>query len=722
MKSIKNIITICFLVFSFISYAQEGKIIKGEKSYETYSYSECIEKFEGITDKTYKIKKKLAESYFKTGDYINAEKYYKDIVKMNECTSEDVYNFASVLSINKKYPESEIWMDKFAALEKTDRRAQLYANNKGFYNDLLKDKQQFKINNLDINSAEQDFGTSYYAKQVVFASTRTTNRFFKRIWNWNQKPFLDLFIADNKNNQLVNVKRFKKTFNKKYHEGPASYTKDGKIMVFTRNNYNGKSRDGVVKLQVYFSEFKNNKWQKPIPFLYNSKEYSVGHAVLSADGNTMYLASDMPGGFGGVDIYKCKKDENGKWSRPINLGSKINTEGNEMFPFIHKDGFLFFASNGQLGLGGLDIFMSKIERNTFSKPINLGTPINSSTDDFAFIIDDELKTGFFSSNNKEGKGSDDIYCFKMLKPFGVIIKGTTKNEDGNILANTEVLLYNDNDDKFVTCITDSLGKFSFNAQPETNYRLLAKKSKFIDAKKNTSTKDVIGEIYEDLILLKISDFSLNCIVKDKKTKKVIKNANVLLQNKETNNIDELISSEKGTFSKKIETKKLNDNIKYKIVLTKEGYMVKSVNLDKILQKTGKQELTIFMDKMEIGMDLNDIIEINPIYFDLNKFNIRPDAAIELDKIIKVMIENPTMVIELGSHTDSRGSDSYNMRLSDKRAKSSAKYIRQRISHPDNIYGKGYGETQLKNHCKNGVKCSKKEHQENRRTEFKIIRK
>lgn len=716
----KNIMIILFTLFNVNLYSQQLLKIKGDIFYENYSYKESIDKYESVSEKTIELKRNLAHAYYNIQNYKKAETYFSQIIDDDNRTNEDVYNYASVLLMNKKYGEAEKWMKIYNKINITDRRGLEFVNNIGFYKNLLNDKEQFKVRNININSEQQDFGTSYFKNKIVFTSSRKKTMFVKRIWNWNKLPYLNLFSADNNNGELLNVKRIASGINKKYHDGPASFNGNGTYMAFTRNNYNNASRDGVVKLQIYFSEFKNNKWQKPKPFIFNSKEYSLGHPSLTKDGNTMFLASDMLGGFGGVDIYKCIKDENGNWSRPINLGSKINTEGDEMFPFIHEDDYLFFASNGLLGLGGLDVFMTKLSGNDYSKPLNLGTPINSSTDDFSFIIDKELKTGFFSSNRNEGKGSDDIYYFNMLKPFGVNIIGTAKNIAGDILANTNITLYNKGG-KALKCTTDSLGRFSFQAQPEVDYQILAKKESFLDAEKKISTKGIVGELKVDLILKKIPEFSINCLVKDKKSNSVIDNVNVILQNKETNLIEEFLTDKDGTFNKKIKGKKLNDKIDYKIVLTKEGYMVKSAIVKKILIEAGEQDLIIYMDKMEVGMDLNDIIQINPIYFDLNKYNIRPDAAVELDKIVKVMNENPNMLIELGSHTDSRGSDRYNLRLSDRRAKSSAKYIKERISNPKNIYGKGYGETKLKNHCRNGVKCSEKEHQENRRTEFKIIK-
>lgn len=585
----------------------------------------------------------------------------------------------------------------------------------------MKNKNQFEIKNISYNTEQQDFGTSYYKDKIVFSSSRANTQFVNRKWNWNKLPYLDLYIAESDNSGFIKVKPFKKAINKIYHEGPATFNESGTFMVFTRNNYNSLSKDNVNKLQLYFSEFKNDEWSEPNPFLFNNKEYSTGHAALTADGKTMYLASDMPGGFGGVDLYVSKLNNDNSWSEPINLGKKINTEGNEMFPFIHKDGYLFFASDGLLGLGGLDVFMSKISDDGFSNPINVGVPINSSKDDFAFILDKEMKTGYFSSNREGGEGDDDIYSFKMLKPFGLELYGTATDDKGNVITDTEFFLLDSNGKIIGIEITDESGKYSFTVEPDKSYVIKARKENYIDNENDVNTKNAAGKIKVDIDLYIVPDFSFHCIVKDKKTNEPVENVDVVLLNKETKLTDKYVTSKDGDFTKIQNGKILKDGINYKLILTKEGYMSKSVEYTKVSESGVNQELIVYIDKVEVGMDLNDIIEINPIYFDLNKYNIRRDAALELDKIVKVMNENPTMVIELGSHTDSRGSDSYNLKLSDKRAKSSAKYVKGKIKNPDRIYGKGYGETRLKNHCKNGVNCSEKLHQENRRTEFKIIK-
>ncbi len=728
MKNIKYTSLISLIIFSLSINAQTGKLKKGEQSYEKYSYTESIEKFEGLSEKTFEIKKKLAESYYKTGDYYKAEEYYSEVAVSPKSSSEDIYNYASVLAVNKKYAESEEWMEKFYQLERGDSRAKIYNENKGFYNILLKDNKQFNIKNLDVNTPHQDFGTAFYMDKVVFASSRTGSKFIKRIWNWNELPFLDLYVADIDGSQLTNVSSFKKTFNKKYHEGPASYNKESNYTAFTRNNYTGKSKEGIIKLQIFTSEKEGEKWKKPDPMHFNSSEYSVGHPALTADGKSMYFASDMPGGFGKVDIYIVHMNENGEWGKPENLGKKINTEGNEMFPFIHEEGILFYASDGLPGLGGLDIFFTMIKESGFSKPKNLGVPVNSNFDDFALIVDLKMRKGYFSSNRNAGKGDDDIYSFRLLKPISsdVIIKGTTKDENGDLLANTEVSIY-DIDAEIVKMISsDEAGTYEFIVAPDQQYKIIASKPKYITDIEDVKLNKDDEIIEKDLILEQLPDFTLLCDVNDEDNNIPVSGAKVSVVDNKADVSDTLNTYDSGEFLVKLDDYKLNDSIDFTFTLEKEGYASKTVNYIGLLNRAGEYKIDIKMQKIEIGEDLGKILEINPIYFNFDKSGIRADAALELNKIVKIMNQYPNMVIELSSHTDCRGSGIYNLKLSDRRAKASAHYIKIRITKPTRIYGEGFGEQKLINKCpcesNNKSDCSEKEHQQNRRTEFKIVRK
>ncbi len=323
------LIVLILSLFNTTLQAQKLKHKRAAELYETYSYKESIKRYEEITDKSTDIKRKLAQSYYNIGNFKKAEKYYAEVCSAADKKAEDLYSYAAVLAINKKYEESVKWMKEYNKLVKNDSRSKRWLENSSFYKDLQKDKGIFKIENLNINTNQEDFGTAYYKDKIVFASTREGIEIIRRKWNWNDLPFLNLFIATPDTNlHFKDFKLFYKKVNKKFHEGPASFSKDGNFMAFTRNNYHEKSSDGVIKLEIYTSEYKNGKWQKPVPLHFNSKEYSVGHPSLTPDGKTMYLASDMPGGIGGVDIYVIHRKDDGSWTDPENLGKTINTEGN----------------------------------------------------------------------------------------------------------------------------------------------------------------------------------------------------------------------------------------------------------------------------------------------------------------------------------------------------------------------------------------------------------
>ncbi len=722
----KNILIIVFLFPLFVINAQNEK---GETTDKVYSYKEYIEKFENTINKTYAVKKKLAECYFNTGDFSLAEEYYKEVANSHESTSEDVYSYASVLSINKKYIEAELWMDKFANMEKCDSRAKRFSENKGYYLDLLNDDKKFKIKNLSSNTEFQDFGASFYNRKIVFASTRPSKSLLKRLFSFKRLS-LQLFVADANRGEFENIKPFKKKFNKKLHEGPASFSNKGTVMAFTQDSYFTKEEDGIEQLQIFTSEKEGKKWGKPISVPFNYSKCSVAYPSLSKDGKTMYFASDIAGGYGGYDIYVVKRNENGEWGKPLNVGNKINTEGDEVFPFIHENGMLFFASNGLLGLGGLDIFYTKINNNKYLKPKNIGVPINSNFDDFTFIIDKKMKKGYFSSNRDGGKGNDDIYSFKLYEEltFDTEIKGKVLDKNNNALANVNVSLFDKDGNIIKTINSDNEGNYIFEVNPKDANRITASKPKYITAVIDIDNKEYKETIKQNFILEKLSDFSILCKVIDEKDNKTISDVRILTIDNKTGKKENFTTIENGEFLVQLNNYKLNDSVNFSFIIEKDGYASKSIDYENVLKWIGEYKFTVKMQKIEIGEDLGKILEINPIYFDFDKSEIRKDAAVELDKIVAIMNKYPKMVIELSSHTDCRGSAIYNLKLSDRRAKASAHYIKTRISNPTRIYGEGFGEKKLIVKCQacgggsTAKKCTEADHQKNRRTEFKIIRK
>lgn len=732
----KNIILVGLFLLgvSFGLTAQTGKIKKADKSFEGYSYKKSLERFEGVTDKTPEMYRKMAASYFNVGDYDSAELNYAQLIATEEKTAEDVLNYAQVLKVNKKYALATQKMEEYKVMLASDTRVKDHLADKNYYEKLKVDAGRFKIDTLSINTKQEDFGPAFYKDQVVFASSREGVKSIRRKWNWNGLPFLNIYVADKgEDAQLSGAKQFKKSFNKKYHEGPVSFNEDGTYMVFTRNNYKEKSSDDVVKLQLFSSQLEEgDKWGEAKELHFNSNEYSVGHASLTKNAKKMYFASDMPGGIGGVDIYSVERSSDGTWGKTVNLGNKINTEGNEMFPFIHENGMLFFASNGKVGLGGLDVFVAQLkEDNSIGKVKNVGAPLNTNMDDFGFILDKEMKKGYFSSNRESGKGDDDIYSFELLKPFtfGKTIKGIAKDKNGSILADTKVSLYDEAGAVIETVTTSKDGAYSFTVEPDKKFKLDGVKSKYFDGNNTADTHTDEDVVYADLELEKDPGLSLYCLITDKASGTALEGVSIKLVNNVKGSEEDIVTPVTGDFMRPLSENKLNDRVSYNIVLEKDGYLAKTVTYNQLLDREGQykihEALNLTMDKMDVGMDLSKFIEINPIYFDYNKYAIRKDAAVELDKIVKVMNENPGMYVELGSHTDCRGSAKYNTRLSDKRAKASAKYIASKITTPERIFGKGYGESQLINHCacegRVKSKCSDEEHQANRRTEFRITK-
>ncbi len=728
----RNILVGLFLTgLSLGLTAQAGKIKKADNYYKGYSYEKSLEKYSEISDKTPEMYREIAESYFKTGQYNEAEENYAELLATEGKTAEDIYNYAQVLKINKKYALATQKLEEYQKMVASDTRAKEALKNKTYYKTLQKDVGRFKIDTLSVNTKQEDLGPSFYKDKIVFASSREGVKAIRRKWNWNGLPFLNVYVADKgEDMQLSNAKQFKKSFNKKYHEGPASFNADGTYMMFTRNNYSGKSSDEVVKLQLFSSEInEDEKWSKPVGVHFNSDEYSVGHASLTADGKTMYFASDMPGGKGGVDIYKVARNEDGTWGKPVNMGEKINTEGNEMFPFIHENGMLFFSSNGKAGLGGLDVFVAQIkEDKTIGKVENVGAPLNTNRDDFSFILDKSMKKGYFSSNREGGKGDDDIYSFELLKPFtfGKTIKGVAKSKKGEILANTNVSLYDAAGKVIESVTTGEDGSYSFNVDADKKFKLDGTKPKCFTGDNTADTHTDEDVVYADVILEKDPGLSLLAIVTDKKTSQPLEGVKMTITDNLTGKVVEYTTPSTGDYRRPLVDKKLNDRGSYNIVLEKDGYFSKTVTYNTEFTKPGIYDVHA---KLDLGLDpevkdLSELVQINPINFDYNKYYIRDDAQVELNKIVEVMNKYPGMVVELGAHTDCRGSMRYNEKLSDRRAKASAAYIKTKISNPERIYGKGYGETRLLNGCacegKKKSTCSEDEHDKNRRTEFKVM--
>lgn len=734
----KAILVIIACVLSLSLLGQSGKLKKADNYFERLSYAYAAELYEeliGSEVDSPELKSKLAYSYLKMDNYTESVNYYSQMITSSEAKPEDYYNYSYVLKQTGNYTESDKWMNTYSNQVTADLRGQLFLENTTYKSRIEKNQPFFSLENLSLNTSSADFGGYYNSSQdqVYFLTARKKTAFVKKEWSWDAKRFLDVYKASVSQDQKLGDPERVSKVNTKFHEGPLTFSPDGSKVYYTRNNISSgkKRRDGqrIQNLKIYIAKVdEKGKWVDEVEFPYNSTNYSIGHPAITRDGKTMYLVSDMPGGFGGADIYKVQIHEDGTFGEMVNLGKEINTEGQEMFPFIDSEGRLFFSTDGHPGLGGLDVFVALPDGDKTGKIHNLGLPVNSQYDDFAFSMSDDFKTGFLSSNREGGKGGDDIYAVQLIRPFvfSITIKGTAKDKKGEKVPFATIELKDDAGNTIGSVKADENGAYSFEADYEKNYVLEGTKEDYFDGNNRASTYTDEQVVIADVVLEKDPGLSLYAIITDKKTGKPLEGVQINLVDNMTGKSKNITSPATGDFREALFGKKLNDRGSYNLVLQKEGYFSKTVTYNTLFDQPGQYDIHALLDlSMDPEVkDLSEMIQINPINFDLNKYNIRPDAATELDKIVEVMNKYPNMVIELGSHTDCRASKAYNMKLSDRRAKASAEYIKKRITDPERIYGKGYGESRLLNHCEceGSVKsdCTEEEHEKNRRTEFKVI--
>jgi outer membrane protein OmpA-like peptidoglycan-associated protein len=549
---------------------------------------------------------------------------------------------------------------------------------------------------------------------------------------------------------------FNKKVNSKYHEGPSSFSKDLDSMVFTRNAYHKgklrKSKDGVSKLKIYSSKNQNGKWTTPTPIKFNKFQYyvkftglntfnrsssetdtsyvkeielddnqfSISHPALSKDNKKLFFVSDAPIGYGGTDIYVCNWEGN-QWSAPINCGKNINTEGNEMFPYVDENGNLYFSSDGWGGMGGLDIYFSETEMNIFgekdnifNKPVNLGFPINSKKDDFGIIVNKDFTSGYFSSNRRKGANDDDIFRFRYVGALTIAVDGIVqKKGSGGPIDSARVLL-RDLQTSVDSLITPVNGTFTFpKVAPGKDYALYVDRKGYHSQKINLNTASLSrGDTCRVKIEMEPKELFIylygNVYAEDNKSP--MANVRVKVFNNCTGQTEELFTDANGKYRVRIK-----ENCCYAVSAIKDNCGVNSTVISTVGFDSSREVAANF------GMLCKgSIVKVDDIYYDLGKWDIRPDAAKELDKLLTLFDKYPDMKVELRAHTDSRGNDAQNLTLSDKRAKAAEKYLESQGVNPVNIVGKGYGESLLLNRCKNGVDCSEDEHQVNRRTEFKIL--
>ncbi|AXE21593.1 flagellar motor protein MotB [Runella rosea] len=643
---------------------------QGVRKFDNGEYSLAIKDLQTAVTAGYELGRAnylIAESFRMSNRFELAVPYYQKALENGITNPEAPFNYAFALKAAGKYAEAAAQLEKYIASNPTNKVATEKANRELYTLKAIEIIQQKKtfylVKNLDkLNTSGAEFSPFVKDEDLIFAATRKAT-----LYKNNGMPMTGIYkvkLAENYDETGGEPEVFSPAlFLEGVNEANVTFTKDGKTVVFARGN-TGKKK-GAADVDLYLSRFASNKWTEPRLIPVSDSAAWDGSPAFSRDGRTLYFCSNRPGGVGGIDIYRANMDASGRFSKPVNMGKDINTPGDEMFPYVGPDAKLYFASDGHPGLGKLDLFVATRSQGVITIE-NLGAPINSRFDDFGLVYaDEEMKYGFFSSNREGGKGDDDIYTFED-ESVGL---------DSNQIAELEKLPLDDPRRRTV-------------GKPEppkiVNYYLAG-----------TVASNETPAALLDSVIVKIFEISADSLV------------------------GQGVSTGGGVFG----TFPLEEGKDYSLLVEKRGYITKrepftmaGKAIPQIFRKKLTMDTTFYVALKLDRLSLNKTFVLENIYYDLNKFNIRPDAAVELDKLVQILNDNPTVNIELSSHTDARDTDAYNKKLSQNRAQSAVDYIASKGIARERMVAKGYGETQLV------IKDAKteEEHQKNRRTEFTIL--
>ena len=642
MKLTYNI-AICLLLSLFClmqGSAQEAKIKRANKIYDAKGFIDATDIYLKVAKKGYRSKElltKLANSYYFNANYEDAGKWYTELFKITEDLQPIYYlRYSQSLRASKQDSVATVWYNKF--LDRFGQQTDDFAKAGDYIDIIEKSSNRYTIEPLSINSNSIDFGATYYGDYLVFASTRDTGKIAKKRSSWTNLPFLDLYKVKKTIRGLGSTptKLFgkKSTINTAFNECSPVFTNNGKTMYFTANNFSPKLKQKSKELQhlkIYRATLIEEQWQNIEDLTINGDNYSTAHPAMGPKGDKLYYVSDMPGGEGQTDLYYVDIYPDGTLGKPINMGKKVNTKGRESFPYITKNNELYFSSDGHFGLGGYDIFYVNIkDKGYVGSIINVGTPVNSSFDDFAFVK--RNNKGYFSSNRNR-ETLDDIYSFKEIIPIQ------------NLFMKT-----------------------------------------------------------------------INGLITDSDTNRPLKQAKVIITDSHNNIISETLTNDDGHFN--IGYQNFDGSPKTLTISSNSYYTYSELMPEN--KKTYEIELNKVTDNQIVnGMDIAESLNV-VIYFDFDEYDILPESELELQKIVETMKLHPGIKLEIISHTDSRGSNQYNLELSNNRAYATLNYLIDKGISANRLTAKGYGNTQPVNHCNRETKCTEEEHAKNRRSQFLII--
>jgi outer membrane protein OmpA-like peptidoglycan-associated protein/tetratricopeptide (TPR) repeat protein len=762
----KYYLSILFFILTFCSIpelqSQSGNgfnVRRADNYYDQFDFKTALAIYQTVAKKqedNLYVKGRIGNCYKFLNQIQNAETWYEPVAMSDNTDPIFKFYYAQSLQANGKYEEAvQVFNTYYTLIGEDDKIISTYPT------DLLVENPKFIVEIEDFNSKHADFSPFQIKEDLYFITNRKDDAYLSRDDVWSHRPFTQIYRIDNPSKDITDnqdsipkEKASPEVFNKsavskRYHEGPVAWDASKNDLYLTRSNYSEKKPvkgdDNEVNLKIVKVAFFNETGvegngdfggEMVNNTSFSKDEYSYAYPTITVDGNYMIFASDMPGGFGGLDLYLAE-NVSGMWSNPMNLGGDINTPGNDAFPFFMQDGTLFYASDGRVGLGGYDIYEAKLlEDGSFASPVNLRSPINSSYDDFGFWMDERYSNGYFTSNRPSQYGDDDIYSFiRQTFIFEAIVYDSKTLER---LPDAEVKLINLNNGKSYPLITDADGYVSTEVLPNSDYSLQVSKEEYLP--ENAQFKTLEDNVYAEIPLMKDFGIVLDVTVIDQDTKEEIPFSNLTIINLDTEEETTVVTNKYGKSSFVVEP-----DTDYRIRASKDldtdefVYIAVSNDFNTNGVKAPAQlYTTIELKKQGVGVE----ILIEDILYDLDKYFIRPDAALILNNTVKLLMDNPNIEIELASHTDCRASQTYNMWLSAKRAEAAVNYIIGKGIDYRRLTAAGYGESlplQVKDaagnptglYCtcegttgpgKTDARCTEEVHQLNRRTTFTITKK
>lgn len=771
-NNILGLLILSTCIFSGNGFAQKARLKYADKLYQNNGYYFASEAYEDVIERhidSSEVASKIADSYDKIGNTKKALDWYRFIQRKSSINQHQLERLALLeRQVGNTERSNELLHKYEEQFGKSDITSTVLTNTTTA--DELNAKNMFALNTQTINSENSEFGVIYLSEnKVLLVSSKRTKKAVQQIHSWTGNSFYSIYSAsiDENGNILKKKVRVTGKINRKYNNGPLAFCEKTNTIYFTSNGALEKNsnKTTTAHLRIYKGNLVKNKKVKNITELaINVPNFSTAHPSVSKDGKQLFFASNRPGGEGGMDIYSVALNDDGQTiGEVVNLGEVINTSENDIFPFYNsKEEVLFFSSRGHFGLGGLDVFASRL--NSEKQPIsveNLGAPINSSSDDFSFINNMEQTKGYFASNRPGGKGSDDIYAFtqKQIIQKQSIVEGTIKDVFADTLLNNATILVTNQEGVILDSVkTDSKGYFKIplNTSIQSDFTLVSSKDNFTkETLKVPFDKEQL--VYKnDILLTPIISYSIVGSVVDKSTNQPINGVKVsILDSKENKPLsDALLSSPDGKFQSTNLPYSYQQEISYTIQLEKEGFeptrtaIVRKLDKDNVISvqtamtkivKVKPEAKVVAPTETKVAVenkvvpvkvnetDLGQLMQIAPIYFDLNSSYLTVQGKSELDKVVNFLMENPNSAIEIRAHSDSRDEVKYNLWLSDKRAKSAMRYIMSKGISENRISGKGFGESELivpDSEIEKATSDEEKEilHAKNRRTEFIIIKK